>query len=150
MPLYPLSYGGAACILPRVGAEPTGTGGRHEAKPSRLPATACFLPDAYNPVAMSVTPLPDLILYGRPDCGLCAEARAMVMGLLGQRAAAGLPTPALVERDIETDPAWERDFFTTIPVIELGDRRLETVTSLAKVRRLLADVLDGAEPRTDP
>jgi hypothetical protein len=28
--------------------------------------------------------------------------------------------------------------------VELGDRRLETVTSAAKLRRLLDDVLDGA------
>src|SRR5689334_13247829 len=29
----------------------------------------------YNPSAMADTPLPDLILYGRAECGLCAEAR---------------------------------------------------------------------------
>lgn len=98
---------------------------------------------------MSVTPLPDLILYGRPGCGLCEEARAMVVALLDQRASAGLRTPRLAERDIETDPAWERAFFATIPVLEFGDRRLEAVTSLAKVRRLLADVLD-AEAATTP
>jgi hypothetical protein len=98
---------------------------------------------------MSVTPLPDLILYGRPGCGLCDEARAMVVALLDQRRTAGLPAPTLVERDIETDPGWERAFFATIPVLELGDRRLEAVTSLAKVRRLLADVLD-AEAATTP
>jgi hypothetical protein len=28
--------------------------------------------------------------------------------------------------------------------VELGDRRLEAVTSAAKLRRLLTDVLDGA------
>ena len=51
--------------------------------------------------------------------------------------------PTLVERDIETDPAWERAFFSTIPVVELGDRRLELATSAAKLRRLLTDVLDA-------
>ena len=92
---------------------------------------------------MSDPSLPDLILYGRPDCGLCAEARSMVVALLDDRVARGLPAPAFVERDIDTDPSWQRAFFATIPVVELGDRRLETVTSLAKLRRLLADQLDG-------
>ena len=87
-------------------------------------------------------PLPDLILYGRAGCGLCDEARKVVIALLDARTKAGLKTPALVERDIQTDPAWERDFFATIPVVELGGRRLELATSAAKVGRLLSDVLD--------
>ncbi len=92
---------------------------------------------------MSGTPLPDLILYGRPDCGLCDEARDLLVALLAERAVAGLATPTLREIDIESDPALERAFFASIPVVELGDRRLETVTSAAKLRRLLHDVLDG-------
>ena len=91
---------------------------------------------------MHDAPLPDLILYGRPDCRLCDEAREMVTALLRQRAANGLPAPALVERDIEADETLERAYFASIPVIELGDRRLELATSLARIRRLLADVLD--------
>jgi glutaredoxin-like protein DUF836 len=93
---------------------------------------------------MSGTPLPDLILYGRPDCGLCDEARELLRALVAERVAAGLTTPTLREIDIESDPALERAFLATIPVVEFGDRRLETVTSAAKLRRLLADVLDGA------
>jgi hypothetical protein len=92
---------------------------------------------------MSLTPLPDLILYSRAGCGLCEEARTIVSALLDARERAGLVTPTLVERDIETDPSWQRAFFASIPVIELGDRRLELATSAAKVRRLLADVLDA-------
>ena len=99
---------------------------------------------SYNPSAMSGTPLPDLILYGRADCGLCDETRELLRALLDERAAAGLPTPTLDERDIDADPALQRAFFATIPVVELGDRRLETVTSAAKLRRLLTEVLDGA------
>ena len=91
---------------------------------------------------MSGTPLPDLILYGRPDCGLCDETHELLGALLDERAAAGLPTPPLRYIDIESDPALERALFGSIPVVELGDRRLETVISLAKLRRLLADVLD--------
>ena len=88
-------------------------------------------------------PLPDLVLYGRPGCGLCDETRVLLHALIGERATAGRPTPTLVERDIETDPALERAFFASIPVVELGDQRLELVTSASKLRRLLTDVLDA-------
>jgi hypothetical protein len=99
-------------------------------------------PLAYNPTAMTDAPLPHLILYRRAACALCDEARAMVDALLDDRRQRGLPTPAVEERDIDTNPAWQREHFATIPVLELGDARLETVTSLAKVRRLLSDQLD--------
>jgi len=92
---------------------------------------------------MHDAPLPDLVLYGRPGCGLCDETRAMLAALLDERARAGLPAPTLQERDIESDPAWERAFFASIPVVELGDRRLELATSVAKLRRLMTDVLDA-------
>jgi len=88
-------------------------------------------------------PLPDLVLYRRAECGLCDEARAMVDALLADRQAMGLPAPAVDERDIDTDDAWQRAFFATIPVVELGGARLETVTSLARLRRFLAEQLDG-------
>lgn len=93
---------------------------------------------------MSGTPLPDLILYGRPGCGLCDEARELLGALLDERGTADLPTPPLRYVDIESDPALEQAYFASIPVVELGDQRLETVTSAAKLRRLLADVLDTA------
>jgi glutaredoxin len=92
---------------------------------------------------MSLTPLPDLILYGRPGCHLCEAARALVTDLLDARARAGLQAPSLVERNIETDPAWHRAFFETIPVVELGDRRIELATSAGRIQRLLSDVLDA-------
>ena len=90
---------------------------------------------------MHRSPLPDLVLYGRADCRLCDETRTFLIELLSARRDAGLATPELIERDIETDPAWQRAFFATIPVLELGDRRLDIATSPARVRRLLADVL---------
>ena len=89
-------------------------------------------------------PLPELVLYTRDGCHLCAEARAIVQGLLEDRAARGQRIAALHERDIATDPAWERRFFATIPVVEFGERRLELATSPATVRRFLDDVLDGS------
>ena len=98
---------------------------------------------AYNAPVVT-PPLPDLVLYARPGCDLCDETRATLEALLADRAARGLPAPALVERDIETDDDWQRRYAFTIPVVVLGDRELELATSPAKLRRLLADVLDGA------
>ena len=92
---------------------------------------------------MADTPLPDLILYGRADCGLCAEARELITKLLADRQARGLPTPALIERDIDTDDEWHRRFFATIPVVELDGRRIETFVSLGALRRLIGDALDA-------
>ena len=90
------------------------------------------------------TPLPELVLYTRDGCGLCDETRAIVQSLLEDRAARGRRIAALHERDIATDLAWERQFFATIPVLELDGRRLELATSPGKVRRFLDDVLDGS------
>jgi hypothetical protein len=90
------------------------------------------------------TPLPDLVLYTRAGCGLCDEARAFVQSLLEDRAARGARTAAIRERDITTNPDWERAFFDRIPVVELGGRRLELATSAAKLRRFLDEALDGS------
>ena len=84
----------------------------------------------------------DLYLYARAGCHLCEETRTALVQLLAEREAAGLPSPTLVERDIDTNEDWQRAFMATIPVIELRDRRLELATSPARIRRLLADVLD--------
>ena len=87
-------------------------------------------------------PLPELTLYTRDGCHLCTEARALVQGLLEDRAARALPIAALRERDIAADPAWERQLFDRIPVLELNGQRLELATSAAAIRRFLADALD--------
>jgi hypothetical protein len=89
-----------------------------------------------------VTPPPDLVLYARPGCHLCEEAREAVQAVLEERAAVGLPIPRLVERDIESNEAWHRAYLERIPVVELGDRRLELYVSVAKLRRMLSDELD--------
>jgi hypothetical protein len=88
-------------------------------------------------------PLPDLILYARPGCHLCDETRAAIELLLADRRARGLAVPAVVERDIEVDPELHRRLLDRIPVVELGVGRLELATSVARLRRLLADVLDA-------
>jgi hypothetical protein len=89
-------------------------------------------------------PLPDVVLYARAGCHLCDDAREMLRALLAERAVQGRPQPRLLERDIDTDPALHDAFFQTIPVIEIGDRRLELATSPARIRRLLDDALDAA------
>ena len=97
---------------------------------------------------MADAPLPDLVLYSRAGCHLCDEARELLHALLDERARQGLTSPAMKDIDIESDPDLERRFFTRIPVVELGDRRVELVTSAAKLRRLLSDVLDGSPATT--
>lgn len=90
-----------------------------------------------------MAPLPDLVLYGRPDCHLCDEAREILGALLAERAAAGRPAPPIVERNIDDDPRLQDRFFATIPVVEIGERRLELATSAGKIRRLLDEAFDA-------
>ncbi len=94
--------------------------------------------------AMAASPLPDVILYTRDGCHLCEDARAIVQGVLEDRAARGRPSGLLRERDITTNEEWERQFFATIPVVEIRGRRLELATSSARLRRFLDEALDGA------
>ena len=89
------------------------------------------------------TPLPDLVLWRGDGCHLCDDARALVTALLAGRAAAGLPTPTLIERRIADDPAAERELFELIPVLELDGRRLTLALRAGPVRVFLADALDG-------
>ncbi len=92
------------------------------------------------------TPLPDLVLYTRSGCHLCAEARAAIDLLLADRVHRGLPVPTVVEHDIDADSELHRLLFDRIPVIELGPGRLELATSVARLRRLFQDVLDSPVP----
>jgi Glutaredoxin-like domain (DUF836) len=89
------------------------------------------------------TPLPDLVLYGRPGCHLCDEARTALDALLADRATRGLPAPALREMSIDDDPALHERYRYTIPVVALGGRELELATSPAQLARLLTEVLDA-------
>jgi hypothetical protein len=92
-------------------------------------------------------PLPDLILYHRAGCHLCDDTRATLDLLLTDREARGLPVPAIVERDIDTNEDWHRRYAFMIPVVALGDRELELATSPAALRRLIEDALDTAPAR---
>ncbi|HJP87927.1 MAG TPA: glutaredoxin family protein [Candidatus Limnocylindrales bacterium] len=91
-----------------------------------------------------MTPLPELILYTRAGCGLCAEAREAIQLVSEDRAARNLAVPSVVEVDIETDPDLQRRLFDRIPVVELGDRRVELVITVGKLRRLLNEALGDA------
>ncbi len=90
-----------------------------------------------------IGPSPVVLLYSKPGCGLCVEARELLEALLADRAIRGLSAPPVEERDITTDPAWEAAYFLDIPVVEIGDRRLGLATSAAGLRRLLGEALDG-------
>jgi hypothetical protein len=89
-----------------------------------------------------VIPVPDLVLYARPGCHLCEEAREATELVLAERARQGLPLPAFREVDIEGDRALHDALFERIPVVELGGRRLELIVSVSKLRRFLSDALD--------
>lgn len=84
-----------------------------------------------------MTVLPDLVLYSRAGCALCDEAHETLGLLLAEREENGEPTPALIQLDIASDPELERALFDRIPVVEIGDRRVELTSSPAKLRRLL-------------
>jgi hypothetical protein len=92
---------------------------------------------------MTGAPLPDLILYARPGCHLCEETRTLLERLLAERANVGAPVPALVERDIESDPALHRAMVNTIPVVEVGGRRLELAVGPGAIRRFIATAYDS-------
>jgi hypothetical protein len=101
---------------------------------------------APSTIPVVITPLPDLVLYGRPGCHLCEETRTAIELLLAERRARGTTVPEVVEVDIDADPVLHRALFERIPVVQLGPGRLELATSVARLRRLLADVLDAPAP----
>ena len=92
-----------------------------------------------------MAPLPDLVLYARPGCSLCEEARVAIGLVVADRMARGLATPTVVERNIDDDPELHRRLFERIPVVEIGNQRVELIVTVGKVRRLLNEALgDGA------
>ena len=74
----------------------------------------------------------EIVLYGRPGCHLCDDARAVL-----ERVRAELPF-VLVERDIETDDALLRAYLERIPVIALdGEELFDFFVDEAELRRRL-------------
>ena len=88
------------------------------------------------------TPLPDLVLWRGDGCHLCDDAHALVTALLAERAAAGLPAPALIERRIAEEPAAEREMLAQIPVLEIEGRRLPLAIRTGAIRAFLEAALD--------
>jgi glutaredoxin len=72
-----------------------------------------------------------VVLYGRPDCHLCDDARAVL-----ERAGVEFE-----ERDIEADDDLFRRFLERIPVVEIdGEAAFELFVDEAELRRRLAIV----------
>lgn len=95
----------------------------------------------------SVKPTPELILYTRAGCGLCAEALDAIRLVMDDRVARGLAVPPIVEIDIGGNPDLERTLFDRIPIVQLGDHRVELVVTVGKLRRLLRETVgDEAVP----
>ena len=90
-------------------------------------------------------PLPDLVLYTRPGCHLCEEAHDAIEVVLADRVTRGMPVPALIERNIEADPELHRRYLERIPVVEIGDQRIELVVTVGKLRRVLAEAIEAVE-----
>jgi len=61
---------------------------------------------------------PDVVLYGRPGCHLCDEARVVL-----ERVRAGQPF-ALRAVSIEDDPVLHRRYLERIPVVTLDGEEL--------------------------
>jgi glutaredoxin len=61
---------------------------------------------------------PQITVYSRPDCHLCAEAMATLRALQGELGF------SLSERDIDEDEALQRAYFERIPVVALDGEEL--------------------------
>jgi Glutaredoxin-like domain (DUF836). len=97
-----------------------------------------------------MSPLPDLVLYARPGCHLCEEALEAIRLVVADRAARGLAAPTVVERNIEDDPELHRRLLERIPVVEIGNLRVELIVTVGKVRRLLNEALGESPATLDP
>ncbi|HEX2127742.1 MAG TPA: glutaredoxin family protein [Solirubrobacterales bacterium] len=80
----------------------------------------------------------EVVLYGRPDCHLCEEARELLADLLGS---------AWREVDIDSDDALLRTYLERIPVIEVDGR---TVSELVPDADAIREALRGGVRRTEP
>jgi glutaredoxin len=78
---------------------------------------------------------PQVMLYGRPECHLCDDARAVL-----ERVRADTPFE-LRERDIEADDDLFRRYLERIPVVAIdGEEAFELFVDEAELRRRLAIV----------
>jgi glutaredoxin len=85
-----------------------------------------------------VLPIPLVTLYGKPDCHLCDEARAVVLAVREEREF------ELREVDISLDPALGRDYGERIPVVAVdGDEHFQFHVDPDRLRELLGG---GSKP----
>ena len=76
-----------------------------------------------------------VVLYGRPECHLCDQARAIL-----EKVAQDVPFE-LEERDIEADDELLRRYLERIPVVEIaGEEAFDLFVDEAELRRRLAIV----------
>ena len=74
-----------------------------------------------------------LVLYGRPECHLCDEARELLTPLVAE---AG--DVVMVERNIDDDDDLHRRFLERIPVVELDGRIVgDLVPDRGRLRSIL-------------
>jgi glutaredoxin len=79
--------------------------------------------------------VPTVVLYTRPGCHLCDDARAVL-----ERVRAATPFE-LVERDIDADDRLLRAYLERIPVVEIDGREaFELFVDEAELRRMLGRV----------
>ena len=76
----------------------------------------------------------EVVLYGRPDCHLCDEARTAILDFDGVE---------LREVDIESDDALFASMLERIPVVEIGGR---VVSELEFDRDAFSAVLHTSSP----
>jgi hypothetical protein len=69
---------------------------------------------------------------------LCEEAHTAIELVIADRRARGEPVPSVIERNIEDDPELLGRYLERIPVVELGEQRVELIVTVGKIRRLLA------------
>jgi glutaredoxin len=75
---------------------------------------------------------PKVVLYGRPGCHLCDDARVVL-----ERVRSRVPFE-LIERDIEADDELLRRYLERIPVVAIDDREVfDYVVDERRFERLL-------------
>jgi Glutaredoxin-like domain (DUF836) len=93
----------------------------------------------------AATAVRSVVLYGRPGCCLCDDAREVI-----ERVRARVPF-ALSERDIEADEALHRAYLERIPVVSIdGVERFELFVPESELESALTGVGPETQLATDP
>lgn len=86
-----------------------------------------------------------LLLYSRPGCHLCDEAKESLAPFVTRY---GL---RVEERNVELEPHWERDYGEQIPVGMLGGRKVfKYRLDPTRLERSIQARLRTGEARTEP